>query len=569
MVNIIQYIENNFNSNYMDWTDWETNKILNDKLSDNQDDFKIIMETENNIFNLIENDVINSINNINNKILYFITGNVIYTSNNIKEYLKFKLNINPDTTFDNILNNLTIIPIINNIYNIYEYYDLITKNIKKSDKILIYYDNDNKLKRSLKNFNYNNYDDYNNNISSNNYDIWYCSNLDNYKQNSCDWYMYKIPWYINQLIYISKFCKEGATCIFTFDFRFLNIMIYKQLIGLFACFMKLKIYNDRLMIFKKLILIGEELDLNKLSKWCKTKNILTQYVPSFETKDNFCISIKPVIASLNINLDSNLDSNIKDVYDKYIEYNNKRLKILFADSLKYNNFSDNIINVINQTTKNIINYLKQYPFEINSYYTNKSNICCLKSIDFNKLYFDNKSQTQLEQLQISNQQLYNIMKPKSIIKVAKIIRKQCKKKSIIDMTAYSGLFGLSFCKKFKNVICINIDYENYKILNSNINICGADNIKSIHQNSIKYLFENKKKYKLLFFDLTKNNVIEKDSQIIKYDDQTVDQVISILLDNCENINIFILVANKKSVQTKYKEFKINKFYLLYFTNTKL
>ena len=557
----------------MDWSNWETNKQLNKGLTDNQNDFKIIMEEDTTIFSLTDINVINSIHNIQNKILYILLQNTILLRYDPMSYIKEEITYYNNSTLynSNVLDNVVIIPLVPPCtkYNIYEYHDLIKHmNIKKSDKILVYYDKFNNFYNTLItmfDMSIDKYDDIKDD-NNNKYDVWYCSHIDKYSQNSCNWYMYRVTWYINQLIYISKYCKNNARCAFTFDFRFLNIKIYKEIIALFSCFMKVTLYNGNLMIFDKCVIIGTELDLNKLQKWCKTVKILDEYKEGLINKDTFCLNTKPIIMSINIKINDDLDKSINDVLEKYNKYKNNILKMIYVDSMKYDDYNQCIIDILNQSCVNLQKHILKYPYEINSYYSDTMKHCAVKISDNNKIYFHISDMKDANKLYLSNEQLYNIIEPSDMKKIARIIKKNCKKKTIIDMTSFSGLYSIAFSKIYKNVIAINSDYNNHKILNSNIDIYKTTNIKSVHNDCIKFISENRLIAKLLFFDLTKYNIMRENNKVVIFSDYTIDKLIKILFEYCRRLHVFILTNNKNNIATHYTEHIINNNYLLYFTN---
>lgn len=569
----------------MDWSNWDTDIVINKNqdILTNYDDFKVIYE-DDYIFDLNEVEVINSIQNIDNKILWYSTTITAGLFMNIKKYFIELLNnyiytqINNDRNIiSNYFDGITIVPLVNHKYNIYDYYNLIKRlGINENTKTLIYYDSFNNFYNTLTNLNFtaDKYDDINKNKNTNKYDIWYCSHIDLFPINSENWYMFRLPWYINQLIYASNYCKKGGTIVFTFDLRFLYINVYKELIALMSCFMEVNIYFIRLMPVEKCILIGSKLDIDKLTKWSKSKNvkILDNYTESFKKIDTYYISVKPVIVSLNIKINTDLQTSLNKIIDKYQKYINNKLKYIYSSSIKYNNIYDYFNIILKKTLINTYDCIKEkdYPYHINLYYINNYEKCIMKTVDFNKIYFKNLSTEKLEKIQLSNEQLFNILKPKYLKKITNIIRKKCKKKTIVDMTTYSGLFSIGFSKKFKNVVSINDDYGNHKMINNNIKLCEIKNINSVNDSSMGFILKNNTKYKLLFFDLTKNNVFEKNNSIIKYDDNTLDNIIDTIFKNCKNIHIFVLMTHKNFVSVKYEaEYIIDKFYLLYFTNVKL
>jgi hypothetical protein len=112
-----------------------------------------------------------------------------------------------------------------------------------------------------------------------------------------------------------------ATCIFSFDFRFLNIEIFEQLLILFSCFMKISLYNNKLMPYGKLYIIGRQLNLNKLQNFCKRKYILNHMFDNYVNINNMCINSKKTITSFNLN--STINNKLTLLFNKLINFNTK------------------------------------------------------------------------------------------------------------------------------------------------------------------------------------------------------------------------------------------------------
>jgi hypothetical protein len=141
------------------------------------------------------------------------------------------------------------------------------------------------------------------------------------------------------------------------------------------------------------------------------------------------------------------------------------------------------------------------------------------------------------------------------------------------MTPYYGLISIYFSEIFKNVVSITDDYNCFKYLNLNNEAYEITNNKTIHDNSIKVILDEKK-YKLLFFDLTKNNIVEyKNKKVIKFDDQYIDNVLKILFNKNKKLQIYLLVTNtdyldSTDLKFKVKKYIIDEYILLYIKNDK-
>ena len=74
--------------------------------------------------------------------------------------------------------------------------------------------------------------------------------------------------------------------------------------------------------------------------------------------------------------------------------------------------------------------------------------------------------------------------------------------NIIDSTACIGGDSLSFSKYFKNILSIEKDKIHFKILENNINICEANNVKIILNDFISFIEKQQlyKSYQILFMD---------------------------------------------------------------------
>jgi hypothetical protein len=68
--------------------------------------------------------------------------------------------------------------------------------------------------------------------------------------------------------------------------------------------MKMTYYNDVLMTEQKCYLIGRNLNLQKLKKWCRNKQLLDPFKSSFlDNTNKLCINKRKIIYSLNLNND--------------------------------------------------------------------------------------------------------------------------------------------------------------------------------------------------------------------------------------------------------------------------
>ena len=566
----------------IDWADCDTNIQLNDKLLECQDDYKIIMSDDFFV-------------NINDLDLFFkTTYSDFFISNILDSYLVLVSDINKycKTLYNNIgkyLDDIIIIPYSNNnnifnnyeCRNIYEFYNVIKSiNSSKNTNIMLFNHRYQIIKDVFELFvPHNNIYVYDEKIKSKNeIDVWFANSSIIYGSiDNIDWWYERIPYYINQLFYMEKYCKNGSSCIIVWDNKLIkNIEIYRQIIVLYSCFMNVRIVWDKMMRAFICFVIGENLNLDKLRKWCKNKSMLPKHEPSFISKINLCKAIKPIPISINIINSGNktFDKNIANVVKKINICKEKTTYIVLKSiTITKENIVNSINSLFNKQIKVIDKHLKNISFIEHNKYFNKNNIFSYNKIDFYKIYFPNKNNINYDKINISNYELFNLLEPKYIKEIGNIIFKKTDENTIVNMTPYYGLISIYFSEIFKNVVSITDDYNSFKYLNLNNEAYDITNNKTIHDNSIKVILDEKK-YKLLFFDLTKNNIVEyKNKKVIKFDDQYIDKVLKILFNKNKKLQIYLLVTNtdyldSSELKFKVKKYIIDEYILLYIKNDK-
>uniref|UniRef100_A0A6C0DY72 Uncharacterized protein n=1 Tax=viral metagenome TaxID=1070528 RepID=A0A6C0DY72_9ZZZZ len=565
----------------IDWSGYDTNIELNNELMDFQDDYKIIFSDTELIIDLHNYNCFSFITDSDNFIMSIFESQAILITDIAKSCRTFYKDLGQ------LFNDIIIIPFVdnNNLFknygcrHIYEYFNILTSlNISKINKVMLY-NYRNECVKDIFNlfFSFNKIFVYDDKLETNNedekFDLWFSNTSHIYTgAKDPDWWYECIPHYINQLFYIAKHCKNNSSCIIIWNNKFFqNIEVYKQILALYCCFMNINIMWERTIRNGICVMVGKNINIDKLQKWCKNNHILQKHEPSFIKKDNICLTKKPIITSINIDFSKNkiFKNNITDLV-KSAKYSQEKyiLSLLKIPEITRNNII-NTINVLFNRQKKIINkYFENNPlFESNKYFT-KNNIFSYTKIDFNKKYFPDKKNIDYEKLHISNIELFNIIEPKYMIKIGNIISKKQKKTTIVNMSPYYGLFSLYFSEIFEEVISITDDYNSFKYINLNNDAYKIKNNLVIHDNSIKIILDNKK-YTLLFFDLTKNMTIEyKNKKVIKFDEQYIEKLLKTLFDYNKKLHIYILITNKEYINLeglncKTKEYNINNFILLY------
>ena len=573
----------------MDWTGYATDITLNTELMNGQNDFNVIYEDDyvvdkmivgNNIGQLTQTIGENKLNKYY-RLIYLFLSNGLYLIPDSFEWIKNKINADDlivkivnDITF---IDNITIIPLIHidKEINIVEYIDMINYlNMNDTDNILLYFDDfdGNRLEFALNFMNKKNIVTNYNNQDNNSYDVWFCNHFDFVDPRNCNWMYHRLPYYINQLIYISKSCKNLAKICITLDYRFFNLKnnIYLEFINLLSCFMKLKLYNGQYMTFYKCILVGCDLDLYKLQKWCEKYLIKEIEINNdmFEEKNETCVNKYKIITSLNLNIINNIYKPIEDTRRKFNTYLYKRYKMTF----KYDSF-DTINNlryikyIIKKSIIDAYNYIKNYPITINPYYLDNPKKVIFTYSEINKVYFPNILNANFYKLKLSPSGLYSITYPKEVNLISNIIFENTKYKKILDATANCGGNTIGFAQKFKKVISIELEKHNFKCLKNNVRQYYFTNVKVYNRDCLEYLKNTNYKYKLIFFDppwggsliSTKTNVDISLSGI------SMDSIISMILEKNNKTQIFIKVPNNYYTKLKHTKFNIKNYKLLMFS----
>jgi hypothetical protein len=401
----------------MDWSGYNIQININDTYLMEENNYEVLYDDNFEIFNLGIINLRNSLTSIHSEFIYKITQKLLLINNNLSKKVKLSYINKLDNNISNFIDSLVLPPLLSSQinFNIYEYYDLIKYiNISKNDKIYIYNDIYNKFYDTLQILNITNITLFKKNdqldtikTSINKYNIWISSNIELFKVDSCDWIFFRVPWYINQLIYISHICEDNATCIFTFDLRFFQFNIYYELLILFSCFMKMTYYNDVLMTEQKCYLIGRNLNLQKLKKWCRNKQLLDSFKSSFlDNTNKLCINKRKIIYSLNLNNDL-LNNEIHKILYHSSKYVNQRFKLIYNQKTQDYKY---LLHLLEYNIKYTIQIIKdrKYPFDINQFYLNldlkKTHFGILKK-EFFTNYFFKINKSKLLKLQFSNNSL--------------------------------------------------------------------------------------------------------------------------------------------------------------------
>lgn len=558
----------------MDWTGWDTNIYLNKHIIDEDKNFKLIYSEH--IEPYVNTNLIGPISNTNINIallFHIVQPNFLLRQNPIRYLIAYK------KTFENInltnindiyfLNNITMIPLIPSIikYNMYEFYFLIKNvNINSQCHIMVYHDNNNKFKTALSYLNINNVNYYKNKKhSANNFDIWFANSFDNYNMDDCRWFFFRFNWYYNQLFYIAKNCKNMATIIISFDYRFLELEIYVQLLTLFSCFMKIRVYNNVIMPYPKFYIIGYELDLKKLKKFCKKNEIIKKYDELILKIDNVCINKKPVITSFNLKSHSIINI-IAKLKEKYKFFCNKYLSYIY----KYNNTKE-YETYINYTLKYNIertyNIIKDTPFIMNEYYRNIPKKVIFSISCLNKKYFPNINSVDFNKLELTPYVLHKAIYIKEVKKMTDIIFKIIGHTTILDATSNCGSNTISFASKFKKVISLESIRKNYNSLMNNVEEYNFTNVKMFNDDCITFIKNDNYKYKNIFFDPPWEEICSYKETPFELFGIPIDDIVLDILKHNKNARIFIRAPYNFNSTLKCQKFPIKNYLLLYFNNT--
>lgn len=119
--------------------------------------------------------------------------------------------------------------------------------------------------------------------------------------------------------------------------------------------------------------------------------------------------------------------------------------------------------------------------------------------NYYKSLFINKNDINKSKLQISNVGKFSVTHSDDAIKTANIIESYFDNKiTITDATANNGGNSIAFGLKFKKVNSVEINKNEFDILNNNINVYGLKNIKTYNNNYLDVY--NKLKQDVVFID---------------------------------------------------------------------
>lgn len=319
-----------------------------------------------------------------------------------------------------------------------------------------------------------------------------------------------------------------------------------------------------------------------------TENLVNlEYVENTFNDNNFTVEISEAFGTLfnyfkydkfykQLSIE---DKEYVDLYQYVIvkkNYNNKiQIKSNLLDIL---NIQKDYINESNLSSKNEVK--KEVKKESKKY---GSNIIINKKYNINKLLANIPNNIR-KQLQYDETALFSLTDYKNADKISNIIYNLPdinKQSLIIDGTASIGGNTYSFSKYFNNIKAIEIDKNRFNMLNHNIKLLNLNNIETINDNIVNYLYNNNIG-DVIFFDPPWGGINYKSQDKIDlyftYQDKKID--IFDLCNNLQNkgIKYIIIKAPNNVNDTKIDIFEnsiicnyIDKFKLLIinFTNNKL
>jgi predicted RNA methylase len=574
----------------MDWSKWNIDILLNSSLNNEENNYKIEYSNSREI---IENsDYQIKITDSNKYLLWLITDTDfllrtnIFTGNaiNRRQDIINKLNI-INVNDIHFLNGITYIPLTSDDikYNIYEYYSLLeranvklinksAKSVNPIDTIFINNDVRNKFEKSIRYINnnivINKTTNGNTNNNTNNNDIYICSANDKYSMLNCNWFYFYFIYFYNQLHIIAKTCKNNATCIISYDYRFLKMPIHIQILTLYSCFMNITLYHNNTMTFGKCYIIGTNLDLKKLQKFTETNKIINE-----DENDDVLININTKCKYKHIHIDSlNLTCNFErvliEIYNKFISYQNLRIK--YINSLKLNNseiINKNINKTLRYTINSTYNIISKYPFKINEYYLDNPKKVTFSICELNKKYFPNIKNVDFNKLELTLSALYSVTYPDAAILINKIIFDLIGYNTILDATSNCGGNTISFANIFKNVISIELDKQNYNCLKHNVEQYGFKNVEVILNDCLVYLKEIDYKIDNIFFDPPWGGTLSSNKKevILKLSDIDMDTIIKTIFKFNIKAKVFMKVPSNYVCGIPHITYPIKNYYLLYFT----
>lgn len=151
---------------------------------------------------------------------------------------------------------------------------------------------------------------------------------------------------------------------------------------------------------------------------------------------------------------------------------------------------------MNENLDTCINIAKKNKLELKEYFINFFK----KKSSFKKIkkdIFPNILDVNFNKLQINFEGTYSITLPPEGNKISSLIRKRYPRaRTIADMTANVGGNSINFCHNFNFVHSIEINQDNFKILENNLSCYGFQNYQLYHQDCLNF----KKKADCYFYD---------------------------------------------------------------------
>jgi 16S rRNA G966 N2-methylase RsmD len=155
-------------------------------------------------------------------------------------------------------------------------------------------------------------------------------------------------------------------------------------------------------------------------------------------------------------------------------------------------------------------------------------------------YIPNK----MDQLKIDDESLTFITYKDDSTKITRILKRYLFKQNIresdctiVDATAGVGGNVISFCKSFKYVIAYEINEERAKFLENNLELYGINNVKVIHDDCMKYMFNEP--CDVLFIDPPWGGINYKKKKRLRLTlgDESIEDVCKKMVDKCKLIGL--------------------------------
>jgi len=570
----------------MDWNELETDIYLNEKYNDVENDLKIIygkpveiQNYENYVMSFTYKKIeerLRYIFNLNAFPFYdfnkFIKGYVLeHDMSNEKNILNENIKIKHKNNIY-FVNDYIIIPLVKlyTDYSIEAYVLCNYLNIKNLKNVLIYHEKFDYFYNTIKDyFVENNVFSYNKDLlelKNNYYDIFFVGAYDVFNMLDCNWFSHKVNYYIMLLIQMTKYLKNNSICIIAYDFKNFSIDIYNQILILYSCFMNIRIVTNKLIGYPKCYIIGENINIDKLNEFYKKNTEIFKikvFTNSFRKDEDkkTCIAIHNIIINLNLKNNFIFEKNINLLKNKYLNLNKK-----INDIITDNNISTKTI--MKTTIKNIYKYIisNKIPIEFNNYYLDKPDKFVFSVKQINKIYFPNILNVNMRKLKLTPQALYSVTYPYEAEKITNIIYNITGNGKIIDACANVGGNTISFSQKFRKVISIELDKNNYEALKKNIKNYKLENVKVKNMDCLEYIKNHK--FDIIFFDPPwGGNLIYTEKKVtIKLSNININDIIKNILKEKPNVKIFMKVPINFYSDLKKEIFKIKNYQLLYFYN---